>query len=408
MRRRNTQSGYVLVVAAFTLVVLLGFSALAIDVGVLYGARTAAQRAADAAALAGALTFITSPSATDPVGLATNRAMGTATQNQILRNPILPGEVSVAVDYDNRRVTVDVTQAEDTYFAKALFLRTVTVHAQGIAEASEHAVGSPCVKPWFIPNSVFSLPGVNACGACASPAAMDANLIMIPNGDGTAHINRSPTMLPLGSQGKRGGQFTVKPGNPSAALGPGQFFAIDLWGSPTGGDDYREAIARCDLDNPGIWCLHNYSVKTGNMIGPTRQGVEGGSNLTQWLMATPPDTWAYYDTVGLTSLYYTGGNHSLVSDTSVQLVVAPLWNVCTPELDCSNPNQPRFGGGTNVNVPVIGFALIFVEGMGGGALPGGNNDVIVRLIDVLDCGSVTSTGNETGPLATPLRLVRVN
>src|SRR3989454_12536765 len=48
------ETGSVIVIVALTLVVLLGFLALGIDLGMLYTARTDAQRAADAAALAGA------------------------------------------------------------------------------------------------------------------------------------------------------------------------------------------------------------------------------------------------------------------------------------------------------------------------------------------------------------------
>src|SRR5215468_3081304 len=63
---RNKEEGFVLVTVACILVALLAFVALGIDVGVLYGARTSAQEVADAAALAGAFTFITQPTASQP------------------------------------------------------------------------------------------------------------------------------------------------------------------------------------------------------------------------------------------------------------------------------------------------------------------------------------------------------
>ena len=49
------QKGTVIVLFALTLTVLLGFTALAIDIGDLYVGRNELQNAADAAALAGAL-----------------------------------------------------------------------------------------------------------------------------------------------------------------------------------------------------------------------------------------------------------------------------------------------------------------------------------------------------------------
>ena len=48
------QRGAVLLLAAFVLPALLGFGALAIDIGMLYKTKTELSAAADAAALAGA------------------------------------------------------------------------------------------------------------------------------------------------------------------------------------------------------------------------------------------------------------------------------------------------------------------------------------------------------------------
>ena len=78
--RESKDSGYVLVTIALLLFVLLGFVALAIDIGVLYSARTAAQRAADSAALAGALVFAvdTTPEEADIKAKAVASAAGKA------------------------------------------------------------------------------------------------------------------------------------------------------------------------------------------------------------------------------------------------------------------------------------------------------------------------------------------
>src|SRR5256885_12073740 len=56
----SKERGSTLLLAAFALLILLAMGALAIDVATLYVARTEAQRAADAAALAGANAFATS------------------------------------------------------------------------------------------------------------------------------------------------------------------------------------------------------------------------------------------------------------------------------------------------------------------------------------------------------------
>ena len=57
---RKNERGITIVLVAFSLLSLLGMAALAIDVSTLYVAHGEAQRAADAAALAGARMFASS------------------------------------------------------------------------------------------------------------------------------------------------------------------------------------------------------------------------------------------------------------------------------------------------------------------------------------------------------------
>ena len=69
-----------LVAVALVLIALLGVVALAVDTGVLYGARTATQEIADAAAMAAAFTFTNTPTAPQPA-TATNHALSVALNN---------------------------------------------------------------------------------------------------------------------------------------------------------------------------------------------------------------------------------------------------------------------------------------------------------------------------------------
>ena len=68
--RKDSESGYVLVTVAASLFVLVGFTALAVDLGTALSSRTQLQRGADAAALAGAYTF-TVPTATEAMATET-------------------------------------------------------------------------------------------------------------------------------------------------------------------------------------------------------------------------------------------------------------------------------------------------------------------------------------------------
>src|SRR5215472_12054734 len=205
---RNREQGFVLVVVAFLLVVLIGFAALAIDVGVLYGARTSAQEVADAAALAGAFTFINNPTATQP-DTAYNHALQVALNNSILGTPVTAGNVTVNVDVANRTVTVDVASTQNTYFARALGTNNANVSAEGIAEAAQYSTGATCVKPWFIPNGIFASGGV--CAGCA------ANQVLISGGEVTDF-----------AKSQFGQEFTLKSSDPHNSIAPGEFYAIQL------------------------------------------------------------------------------------------------------------------------------------------------------------------------------------
>ncbi|PYR91314.1 MAG: hypothetical protein DMG19_04515, partial [Acidobacteria bacterium] len=171
------QKGFVLVVLALLLVVLIGFLALAVDIGVLYSARTSAQEVADAAALAGAFTFINDTQSPQPQTASSN-ALQVALNNSVLGQPVAAADVNVNVDVANRRVAVDVQSTQNTYFARALGVQTANVGVEAVAEAARNSTGTACVKPWFIPNTVFGAGG--ACAACA------ANQVLISGGQVTA------------------------------------------------------------------------------------------------------------------------------------------------------------------------------------------------------------------------------
>src|SRR5205809_4859789 len=290
MNTSKKQEGFVLAVLAIVLVVLVGFLALAVDIGVLYSARTSAQGVADAAALAGAFTFINDTKSPQPQ-TASDNALQVALNNSILGQPLAAGDVNVNVDTANRRVTVDVQSTQNTYFAKAFGVQTANVGVEAVAEAAPISTGTACAKPWFIPNTAFSTS--DACPACG------ANEVLISGGQVTAFARSS-----------FGREFRVKSQDPSNRLAPGQFYAVDL--TKGGGSDYRDNIANCA--NTYIRCLDSYSVLTGNKVGPTQQGVKD-------LIGNPPtDTWN-----GKVGEYQTPYG---LSDTSKAVVVAPIWDTC--------------------------------------------------------------------------------
>ena len=373
MKRTNTegQEGFVLVVIAGILIVLIGFVALGVDTGVLYSARTSAQQVADAAALAGAFTFINNPTAVDKAATATDAATQVATNNSILGKPVVVADVTVTPDVANRKVKVEVQSAQPTYFAKAIWGNTANIKVTAIAEAADTATGSSCVKPWFVPNTVLGS-GTDSCAACAA-----GQLLIDPvTGDVTPY-----------GESQKGAQFVIKPNGSGDALRPGDYYEIDLPDSQ-GGNDYRTNIETCS--NAYVRCQEFYSVLTGKKTGPTMQGVDT-------LVGDPPryvwDGPAHY-------LKKADGKYY---DMSENVVVAPIWDTCSYPGFC--PDN-KFPGGTTPTVKVIGYALLFLEGTSGGG-----GDVTARLLNVAPCGPSAGGGGgtETGGtvLSFPLRLVRV-
>ncbi|MFY9556136.1 MAG: pilus assembly protein TadG-related protein [Blastocatellia bacterium] len=388
MPERDNESGYALIMVALVLFLFLGFAALAVDVGVASSARTAAQRAADAAALAGAFTFINNPTAAQPA-TAQAHATATATQNTIMGAAIAAGDVTVTVDTNNRRVTVAVAHSQNTFFGSVVGQATAAVNATGIAEAASSATGGGNVKPFFIPNTALST--LDPCAACTA----NPKQLLIDNNQPT---NWALTKISSGTTDNR---FQVKPNNPDQALRPGDFYLIDLSGSTPGTID--EIIAGF-LADPGF-CSQSYSVLTGNHVGPTTHGIED--------MIGCPDNRDLYVSPGNYTLTPSG----LTSDTSKSIFIAPIWNVCNAVVS-GTPFCPsgKFPGGTQVTLSVVGYALIFMEGFQNSPNNppscSGNN-AVGRLVGVAACGSQLGGGGggidptETGPFALPLRLVRV-
>src|SRR5882724_7242529 len=95
---RRNERGVTLVLMALMLFLALGMSALAIDYGMIKAAKAEAQRAMDAAALAGASAFLISDPAVDLVAEAELRARNFAKKHSVHRIPVTDPEVAVAVD----------------------------------------------------------------------------------------------------------------------------------------------------------------------------------------------------------------------------------------------------------------------------------------------------------------------
>jgi hypothetical protein len=147
----SDQRGAVTVIVALTMAGLMAMVALGVDLGALYNARSEAQRAADAAALAGASAFL-EYAQERARSVAVERATTFATSNDIRGTPIEPEDVTISVNLDNSTVRAQVRRNNvPTWFARLFGVESVNVGAEATAWAGASGAAQ-CLKPFAIPD----------------------------------------------------------------------------------------------------------------------------------------------------------------------------------------------------------------------------------------------------------------
>jgi Flp pilus assembly protein TadG len=363
--KRNRQRGFTIATFALLLGGLMAMAALAVDVGVLYTARTSAQHAADAAALAAAFTFV--DGTTSQPTAAINSAIAVAAQNKVMGQPVTITADNVNVDLANQRVTVTVPRTGAngiaTFFATAMGITSADVQTKATAQAWQSGATSQCLKPIFLPNTVLSSAPDNSTACARGEVLFDPSTYQL-SAWGATHV---PTTLPV----------SIRPTTPSASLAPSDFYSLDFG---DGGNTYRCTIGEClyQCGVTSISCGSRLPIETGDMKGPTKQGVKD-------LIGDPSDTWIgpgeYQTSVG-------------PATTSRSLVVAPVWDSCDP----ANKLKPGKQGQT---IKIVGFVTAFVAGMR-------SNDVQAYIVSRTVCSNVGggSISTATGPYGIPVRLVQ--
>jgi hypothetical protein len=174
-RHHEHESGQTIFLVAIALVVVLGMAALAVDVTFFYIAHSQAQKAADAAALAGAKAFVTSGFTSwqlgDPAsggaqalvcngtnGFADAQAKAAANQNKIAGAPATTVTTTCTFAAGNPQITVNLSRTDlPIFFGRVWSSAAVQVSATAKAEAYNPSgesvpieVGS--VKPWLVTN----------------------------------------------------------------------------------------------------------------------------------------------------------------------------------------------------------------------------------------------------------------
>ena len=153
--RVQDQRGATLVLVALGIVVFLGMAALAVDLGMMLGARTESQRVADAAALAGAASFLSDPTNVDR---PREWAIEYAALNTVHGQTAVLQDQDVDVLLDEHKVRVRVYNVETrgtaiaTIFGRVLGWQSRDVSTVAAAEAYPATQTRLCPLPIALPD----------------------------------------------------------------------------------------------------------------------------------------------------------------------------------------------------------------------------------------------------------------
>ena len=329
------ESGQGLVVATLVMVMILGFAAMAVDVGLLLHERRDLQKSADAAALAGAQELPHSPAD------AEQKAAEWAEKNGIDDDELEAIEIT-STYADNDTITVEVKRDVPFIFARVLGLSSDTMRADASAR-----VGSPAQMAGLVPFGVL---------------------------DEAIRLTE-PTVLKYDAKNVFHGNF--------GALG------ID----GPGANIYRDTIehgSETPLCSQGQYTCADPTTETepGNIIGPTRQAVN-------WRIDNTPSECDQFDEVfqemggtyrltGLCNPFRSTGS----SDSSRVVIVPVIGELCKGHCDVTILKFAMFfieelGDCTGNSCEVTGRfadAQANVEGLMGSLDPDG----LIRLVRLVE------------------------
>lgn len=346
------EDGQIVVLSALVLVVVLGFAALAIDVGMFLHTRTKLQADVDALALGGAQALCGTPSCVEQARqIATNlKAPNGLTESD-----------NVVIDFardcsgfpitNNGKITVRATRYNSTFLARVLGIAGTNISA--CATAGRFAFGgSNGIRPFALEDD------------CITNISYSQTVVIKYDSSTTRNCDSST----------------------------GNYAAVAIDG--TGASIYRTTIkfgsdglvctdttpGCCPTLTAGCIGVYHLDTETGNMIGPTRDGID-------YLIANTPShcsTWEQVTTSNgdITPACkpwvpgYTGATRIIIIP-----VVDGLW-----------------AKGGRHTVTIKSFAILFLVGYSGNC-SGNTCDVQARFIK-MTATLPNAVAGEVGPLTT--------
>ncbi len=272
------EKGSVLLIVAFAMFLMLALSAFAIDLANFYLARAQSQRAADAAALAGAYAFLQSGCMTGGCSaggpqetLGRKYAEASGNQNYIAGElaSIQDGDITFSYPTPGEpQITVVAGRAVPTCFARIFGIQTANVNAVATAEAytpvggtaGGPGIAASCIKPFLVPD--------------CDPIHNDSPNSNCPGQGYFFNLKTDPpeVLHPGLYDGSPAGGIQGMPWQLHTKFGPSQWYLVGFGDAPpSSGSALRDHIAEC---TPGYFsCTSTLVTANGNMVGPVDQGV---------------------------------------------------------------------------------------------------------------------------------------
>ncbi len=428
-RRHRKDAGMTLYVVAGAMVALLGVSALAIDLAALYVVRSEAQRAADAAALAGASIFVSQGCTTASGGCvsggpqeapAKTEAIDVAAQNLVAGQAPSSSTVGVSFSYPNSeepQITVTVYRdgghgnAAPTFFATIFGIANANVSAAATAEAYNPSgggvsVGESCLRPFLVPNCdpAHPVPSGNAeantnCGPVTCPTGVSGTCypsnFFDPNNKG-AIVN--PGVYNASTNPPSGGVIG-EPWQLHSDAAPSQWYLMGFTGNS--GAALRAFIQTCAPQV--IACHSSLNTANGKKVGPTDQGIDALINASGDGLGNGQDSICGPTTAPACTtppFPITGGANNPDAGLVGKTFYSGSSSVASVAVYDGHSLPP--GGST---VSVIGFMQLFIRD----ATHVGTADLIDTVVlNIGGCGTTSSspppvTGSGGSPI--PIRLI---
>ena len=336
MTRFRSQRGQVLVIVAVMLPVLVAMAGMAVDVGSYASDRTSLQNAADSIALAASQEL-------PDTSAATTAAHDWATRNDIDLDDVDLRFTGQSPGVPNPKVRVTIERSHNFHFMRVLGINAKDVSATAVSLKASYGGGSGIV-PWSVTQDTVDASGNGA--------------LITMKYDSTGGELGNFGAIRIDGPGANTYNNSVKYGSTNYACAQGTPHCTPGACPGTYPDVCAETSPECD----GPDC----TPQTGNLVGPTRTGVDYRMNNASTACDSFGETFSGPDASGRYFLdpqcnpWIDGGSGG------TRVIIIPIVD--------------SFGNGASDPATITGFALVFLEGYDAGKCQGNSCEIKGRFV----------------------------